>query len=681
MKWSKGARRTGMAWMCLLLSSAAVAAPMTRDAQRSAFKQAYEMARSQGGNAWRAAASGLKDYPLYPYLEAAAIRHDLRSASPARVKAYMARYPDMIPAQRLRRSYLYELARRKDWGDFRAMYRPGLGDTLACDALQAKLAAGQSLSFDRDLAQLWRKPSLPNACDPVQTWAQAHGLLTRKRLWARIEAAAEARRGGTIASLARWLPKADRASAEHLALGVRDPSRALAAAQRWPNTAHNRQAVTLAMTAMARHDSDQADAAWKKLRHRFGFSAEQRHRIEADLALFRATDFSDNALHRLEALPAAAQTDATREWRARVALSRRNWKAALAAINAMPADLRDDDEWQYFRARALAKLGRSSQATQAFDQLAEQATYYGFLAADRAGRPYAICPLSLDDRPVAQQSLLQRPGLERAFELFAVDLLPQARREWNRALDDASTDTKRLAAHLAYQRGWYDRAIFTFSSGDALHLYRYRFPLARQDGVTEQSADAGIDPAWAYAILRAESAWMPDAHSGADARGLMQLLPSTASLVARRYNIGYGGGQDLYNPRTNIALGTHYLSQMAGRYNGAPWLASAAYNAGPGRVDQWLAARGDLPPDVFVATIPFHETRDYVARVMAFSVIYDWRLHGYASALSARMPRFGQPYQPPGPNSVHKPVRCPAPDPAPQAASGPHRPAATGGAQ
>ncbi|HET7359418.1 MAG TPA: transglycosylase SLT domain-containing protein, partial [Rhodanobacteraceae bacterium] len=287
----------------------------------------------------------------------------------------------------------------------------------------------------------------------------------------------------------------------------------------------------------------------------------------------------------------------------------------------------------------------------------------GFLAADQLRQPYVICPRALPDAPRQRQALLAQPGLTRAFELFAVGMLPAARREWAHALDGADADTVRLAADLANRYGWYDRAIFAFSSGDALHLYAQRFPLARQDGVTAQSADAGIDPAWAYAIIRAESAWMPDAHSGADARGLMQLLPGTARLVSRRQGIAFDG--DLYEPRTNIALGTHYLAHMAARYGGAPWLASAAYNAGPGRVDQWLAARGELPPDLFIATIPFHETREYVARVLAFSVIYDWRLHGRAVPMTARMPRFGEPYAPPTDTTPRKPVSCPAPEQAP----------------
>ena len=649
------AARQLVLWLGLAVCLPVVAAPTSLDARRAQFRVAHAAAE-QGGEAWRALAVGLDDYALYPYLEAASLEHDLRQLDRARVEDYLKRYPDLIPAADLRRHFLRELARRKDWTGFTALYRPGLGDTLACDALQAKLARGEALDFDRDLADLWKQPSLPDTCDPVQAWARDHGLLTAPRLWARIDTAVAAGKGGTVASLARWLSGADADAAKRLAQALRDPAAAARAASGWPDTPRSREAATLALEKLARRDSDAGDAAWSRLRGHFSFDDTQRHRIQAALALFRATDFAERSLQRLAALPVAAQTDATREWRVRVALARQDWTAALAALDALSDAQKQDGEWRYFRARALAELGRTTEADAQFASLATQATYFGFLAADRDRKPYSICPAELAGDATRELALLARPGLNRAFELFAVDMLRDARREWTRALAGADADTLRLAADLANRRGWYDRAIFAFSSGDALHLYEQRFPLARQDGVAAQSVDAGIDPAWAYAIIRAESAWMPDANSGADARGLMQLLPATARQVARRQGIAFDG--NLYDPRTNIALGTHYLAHMAARYGGAPWLASAAYNAGPGRVDQWLAARGALAPDLFVATIPFKETREYVARVMAFSVIYDWRLHGSALALQTRMPRFGNAYAPPAADAPRKPVVC-----------------------
>lgn len=660
------ARRTLLAGLLVtagwLLAAAGATASEPTATQRAAFKQAYAAAQ-MGGDSWRSMASGLRDYPLYPYLQAAALEHDIQQIDRAAVESYLRQYPDWIPATDLRRDFLLELARRKDWNGFLALYQPGLGDALSCDALQAQLANGGALDFDKDLATLWTKPNLPAACDPVLNAAHDQGLLTTARLWTRIDRAADAGQAGTIASLANWLPADDSAAAQRLALALRDPASAAAAAADWPDTSRNTQAVTLALSRLARRQSASADSAWQQLQSRFNFSEPQRDQILHALALFHATDFDAGALARLIALPAAAQTDASREWRVRVALAQQEWPAVLAAIDAMPASQQQDGEWRYFRARALIALGRNNEAQPLLRALATEPTFFGFLAADRLDQPYAICPLQAADNPQREQALLDKPGLLRAFELYAVDLPRLARREWTRALQGADATTLQLAADLANRRGWYDRAVFTLNSGEALRLYDLRFPLASRDGVVAQAEQAGIDPSWAYGILRAESAWMSDARSGADARGLMQLLPTTAELVAKRNGLNWDGGDTLYDPAVNITLGTRYLAQLAERFNGAPWLASAAYNAGPNRVDQWVAVRGTLAPDLFVATIPFKETREYVARVMAFSVIYDWRMHGKAMPLSSRLTAIGQPYELPDADTMRRSIDCPPPVP------------------
>jgi len=630
------------------------------DAQRAAFKQAYAAA-SQGGDGWRSLAGNLKDYPLYPYLQAASLEHDLQQVDRPTVEAYLRQYPDLIPANDLKRDFLQELARRQDWTNFTAMYQPGLGDALSCDALQAKLASGSALDFDRDLASLWASPSLPSACDPVLQAARDQGLLTPARIWARIDAAVDAGKTGTVSGMAKWLSPEDAQAAQKLVLALNDPSAAVNAAKEWPDTSRTRQAATLALVRLARRQSATADSAWQTLQGRFQFSPEQRDRVLNALALFHATDFDDNALARLIHLPASAQTPASREWRVRVALAEKNWQGVLDAIAALSPTQRQDDEWQYFRARALSELGRSEEAQRAFASVAEQSSYFGYLAADRQGAPYALCSTQpVADAP-AQQAVLAIPGVQRAFELFAVGMPKQARREWSQALANADAQTLRQAVILANERGWYDRAVFTFNTGDALHFYTLRFPLASQDGVVPQAQQAGIDPSWAYGILRVESAWMSDAQSAADARGLMQLLPSTAADLARRNGITWNGGDSLYDPAVNIQLGTRYLAHMADRFSGSLWLASAAYNAGAARVDQWVDARSKLPPDLFVASIPFKETREYVARVMYYSVIYDWRLHGNAAPISSRMAPIGQLYSHVDPPNTRKDLACPAP--------------------
>lgn len=630
--------------------------------QRVQFAAAYVAARL-GGDGWRLLAKGLDDYPLYPYLQAASMQHDIGKVSQKTVEAYLKRYPKLVPSHDLRRDFLHQLAGRKDWANFRKLYRPGLGYALACDELQAKLAAGQKLSFDADLSSIWKKTSLPSACDPVLDWARSHGLLTKARIWQRIESASRHGATSTITSLSRWLPSGDGTVARRLVLARHDPRKALREAEKWNDSLHTRMAVQLALKRLAIADDEAAGEVWHKLHKRFAFTADQRHSIEADIALFNATDFESDSLSKLIDLPAAAQTDTTRAWRVRVALSTGDWNKVSAALDALTAEQSRDTPWRYWRARTLAKLGQPDKARTIFSSLADKANYYGFLSADWLDQPYAVCPLTLAGNAATESKLLQRPALARAFELHALDMLPMARREWNRAMRDLDGDQRRLAADLATRRHWYDRAIFSFSSGRNLHLYMQRFPLARKAKLLASAKHNGLDPAWAYAIIRAESAWVTDARSGANAYGLMQLLPSTGKHAARKLGQPWKGTASLYDADTNINLGTYYLAEMAARHQGSPWLASAAYNAGASKVDDWLDAHKNLPPDVFIDVIPYHETRAYVRRVLAFSVLYDWRLNQHVVPLAARMPRVGQSYAAPDADSPRKSVVCPSQQP------------------
>ncbi|MGH8225633.1 MAG: transglycosylase SLT domain-containing protein, partial [Gammaproteobacteria bacterium] len=413
------------------------------EVERAAFLKAY--ASAQLGSAdWRAQAATLTDYPLYPYLEATYIEHNLHTASFDEVAAYLKRYPGLIPAADLRRNYLHLLARRKDWNRFLALYRPDSNDTLACYALQARLARGRKLDFARDLAALWREPSLPDSCNAVQVWAHAHGLLTTTRLWQRIESAADARRSDTIASLARWLPHKDAIVARRLVSALRHPTSAVRAAARWPDSARDREAAMLAITQLARRSSASAVLAWPRLQQHFHFSTAMQNRILRSLALHRAYDFGDDALALLAALPDDAEDEATRAWRVRVAVARRNWRAARAGLDVLDTEQKQENSWRYMRARVLQKLGEDKKARAEFSALADSADYWGFLSADRLGAAYAICPRDPPQDAARGQALAARPGFARAFELFAVGMLHDARREWLRALRDTDPESQQL---------------------------------------------------------------------------------------------------------------------------------------------------------------------------------------------------------------------------------------------
>lgn len=651
-------------WLALALLLAAGPAMAHADArlqrQRERFAQAYAQAQA-GDPAWRSAAAELRGYPLYPYLESAWLRHDAAAADAARVRAYLARYGDLIPGRALRRAWLDRLAAHSDWRQYLEFYTPGLGSAYDCRALQAETALGRTLHFAGRFAALWRRVPLPAACTDLLDAAAGRGLLTPARVWTRIDQAVRQGAAASLAQAAAWLPAGQRPAVRRLLLALQDPAAALLRALQWPDDARARQALVLALLRRAPQDDSAAAEAWQMLRARYRLDARQRDAVAAALALYAAVDFEPSSRRGLMALPAAAQTAVTRAWQVRVALAEGDWPGVLAAIRAMPPPQRGQNEWRYFEARALAATGQDAAADARWRALARSPTYYGFLAADRVRRPYALCPRDPADSTAARAAAESDPGLQRAFEWFALGRLAHARREWDAALPKLDPAVRYAAAVLAHRRGWVDRAVFLLGHGEALRDYRLRFPLAQHTAVFADARAAGIDPVWVYATIRTESAWMSDARSDADAIGLMQLVPRTAARVARASALPWQGADSLTDAAVNIGLGVRHLKQLADRF-GPQWLASAAYNAGSQPVRRWLTARGSLPPDVFVATIPYAETRGYVESTLAFSVIYDWRLHADPVRLSARLAPAQDRYAPPGAVTPRATVACSAAD-------------------
>ena len=650
----------------LLFAAVAIAADASADstAQRQRFPLVWEAAQHGPDTAWRALAGGLESYALYPYLEFAALKQHIGEAKRENVDKFLAAWPGTLPAQLLRETFLEELARRSAWKDFLDLYNARgdveFGVELRCDALKAQLALGTPLNFDKDVQPLWlTAQSLPDACAAPVSWAKTKGKLSAALIWQRIDLAARAGHAGVIENLTPLLDGAERAAAEHTALAIRDPAAAASQAATWPDATHAREAATFAVIRLARRDCDAAITQYDALGTHFHFDAEQRGRMQRTIALARASSFAPDALERLAALPTAAADDATREWRVRTAVAKQDWSATLQALDTLAPAQAADARWKYLRARTLVKLERNDEAEKIFTEVAREANFHGFLAADWLKQPYAICPNAAAGDKESADVISRDPSLTRAFEFFAIGRLAEARREWEFALRGLDARQRRAAAAAAAQLGWYDRAVYTLNQGDDLRLYDLRFPLARREQIERDAASAGIDPAWAYAIIRAESAWTTDARSGADAWGLMQLLPGTARQLAKVEKVAFSGASALFDPDLNIRLGTRYLSNMADRYDGSPWLASAAYNAGQDPVGRWIEARDALEPDFFIETIPYKETRDYVARVLAFSVIYDWRLHGTAAPLVSRLPRIGHAYAMPG-AEARKSVMCPS---------------------
>ncbi len=572
--------------------------------------------------------SALRDYPLYPYLRFQDLSRRLGEFPAAEVRDFLQNYGDTPLAARLRSAWLRQLAEAQRWDDVLRDFGPTRDTALDCWRRQALLNSGQKDAALRDFASVWlRGSSLPNVCDPLIAAWKAQGHPSPEQLWQRFALAIGSGNTGLAKALRTDLPATDQKLADAWLAVANQPQQILDASLLAADDPRVGAILNDGLKRWGKRDALAAVAALDTLKERYPAHAPQLAESERLLALWIASDYDPSTLARLSALPPAVVDSAVREWRVRVCLRQGDWAAALHWLDQLAPDEQDSTRWRYWRGRTLEALGRSEEARQVYRSIASQRDYHGFLAADRLGVPYAIPSVPLAIPVTDLEALLTRsPGLQRAKELYVLGRETEADAEWRQATRKFDQAELKQAALLAHRWDWHSQAIATIARAEHWDDLDLRFPLAYHDGVVNNARDGALDPAWVYAVIRQESSFRPDARSPAGALGLMQLMPATGLEIARQLQDGNSDASVLLQANTNIRYGVRYLHQILDRLQDNPMLATAAYNAGPNKVMQWLPARDPVPADIWAETIPYQETRSYVQRVMEYAAIYNQRL-------------------------------------------------------
>jgi soluble lytic murein transglycosylase len=388
---------------------------------------------------------------------------------------------------------------------------------------------------------------------------------------------------------------------------------------------------------LAARDPETALALWSQLKQKHTFFGEDDNYVRRNVGILAAQEQSPLALKLLAEVSADPGDETLHLWRVRTALREGNWELARQFIAALPQAVQQEGQWAYWKARALEGVGERAAAEKLYSKLARNRGYYGFLAADRVSADYAMQHVSIDATPEEVSALLARPGIQMAQELYALEHLTEARRQWNWMTKRLTSRELAVAAVIAREWGWHDRAILTVAKSDHLDDLDVRFPVLYRELIEANASEQGLDPGWIYGVVRQESAFAVDARSPVGALGLMQLMPTTGRLTGRKNNIPVRSNQALLNIQNNLKLGASYLKEVLTRHRGNQTLATAAYNAGPNRVNSWLPAT-PLDAEIWVETIPFNETRDYVKNVLAYTAVYEHRLGQRPVRLQTRMP-------------------------------------------
>ena len=610
------------------------------DTQRRLYTEALAALRANEIGRFQSLYQKLDGYALQSYLQYEHLKDRVATTPPATLRKFLEQAGDTPLAEQLRGRWLRHLAARGEWKTFAREYVDVADDPeLTCLYLGHRLRQGQQqAAIMARIDRLWLTGKrLPSACEPVfAAWRRAGHMETNK-VWERIGLAMEARNVSLAGDLARYLPAKDQPWVQRWQAMYRDPVRGLDAINYRVETPVARMILRHGVVRLGYRDPEAAMARWQQLKSKHPFFGEDEDYVLRHLGILAAQHHLPIAPKWLAAVSAREDDHNLHVWRIKAALRAGEWETAAQFIAALPESEAQTPRWRYWRARAQERTGEPSVAAETYALLARERDYYGFLAADRIGADYAMQHQSVAATADELEALQARPGVQAARELHALGFVTEARRQWNWNLRELNNRQLQVAAVVARQWGWYDRAITTVAKSDHLHDLELRFPLLHRELIEAAANEYALDPGWIFGVVRQESGFVADARSQAGALGLMQVMPATGRWLGRKLKLPLGGSQALLNVETNVRLGASYLKEILTRNNGHQVLATAAYNAGPARIGHWLPPQ-PLEADVWVETIPYTETRGYVKNVLAYTAVYEHRLGVPPTRLSARMP-------------------------------------------
>ncbi len=595
-----------------------------RAAARSTFKQAVEYARKGQVTKSTALQRSLGDYPLAPYVEYQLLSSRLGQTSPAEIDAFRKRYPDLPATPLLYQRWLKVQGQRRQWARLHSRNYDTTNADLQCYFVRAQYGVGEKSAALDATTELWVRPkSQPKACDPIFSVWRGTERFSQDIVWHRFNGAMQAGERVLARYLQRYMTGARQIAAKAYYELARQPQRVSWRGAFRADTMENRAAINYGIRRYARRDAQKAAVAWRTFRSSHAFSAAERQLLDEHIAVELAGDGQFPETDQREILTSKFALNSM----VNAAIAHQRWDELLYWINRVSSLEAGKSRNQYWLARAQQQLGQPH----SFAELAARRDYYGFMAAAQVNADVELKaapakPLSQAD----EMRLLAIPGVGRAVELFAVGDSLNARREWYRMTEVQDASTLHQMAYLAQRMGKLFLAIQTANRANARDDLTLRFPTAYAVAYQEAALRHGVEPYLLQAVTRQESAFQVRVKSSAGALGLMQVLPATAKLAIRRGDLaavmGSGSGkaveQDLFIPERNIEIGSYHLSWLLRRYSGLRPLAIAAYNAGESRVDRWLTKARSIPMDVWIETIPFSETRNYVQNVLAFEVVY-----------------------------------------------------------
>ena len=615
-------------------------------------------AEEQFNDALRAANSGntaqLQQYriamqndALGYYPEYWSLNSNLASQPANNIVNFAQRYPQSAMAEKLAADYVEEKVKLADFSSAQPVlqYVTNPDQAEICAVAQVRAKSGDPLIY-AEFKDVWLKTdSQPESCSGLARMMMSSPLMTTTDRQQRLYAQLRAGQSGLAVATAQSIGM-------NLSLSQLNQIQANPLNYLWSAPKNTNEDFAYIVYALGRSaDTDLTSALQSVPKLAQGVPADIQKYLYRTVGYIGGTtvmknNFNKEVLNALDASYGVPFSPEEAEIYARQAVRFGSWESVIKAINSMSVNQRQEDRWQYWLARASEKRAdpQSKQtAKEIFQRLAASGDeYHNLLAKDYLGVRYNEAQDRSQPTAEETQRLNQDIHFRRAFALKNISA-PDSyiNREWNWAVRQAylKKDDGLLlaAAKRATDMGWYDRAIYAAERTTNRHNYAYRYATPHQSLVVSHSKNAGIDPSWAYGLMRQESRFVSHARSNVGAGGLMQIMPDTAKLVARKMGETYNPAA-LSNTNTNIRYGTYYLSMIQNQLSSNPVLATAGYNAGPNRARRWQPEYQSISADQYTESIPLSETRDYVKKVMTNAAHYGILLGQGPQSIESRMP-------------------------------------------
>ena len=607
-------------------------------------------------------------HPLAPWVEYWELGNRLTEAQQPELEAFYARWPGSYVEDRLRNDWLLELGRRRDWVNFRVdfpRFRMNDDRDVTCYALLTQHLDGQDVR-NAARAAWYAQKELDDACNLLARTLRDTRQLSDNDIWQAARLSVEANRPRAARAAAAMVrPGLDASVAEIFENPVRYLSRRVHA-----DSVNRMELDLLALMRLAATDPDytasQLDAKWQA-ELPASLAATAWAHVAKQAALKQSSTASDYARRAWQLWDSGHKpgiqppwSDELLAWHVRAALrspakDKQRWALAQRAVEAMSGAEQKESTWVYWKARAdaaRAPAGPEGDAVrtasrQALQSIAPQLGFYGKLALEETGGRVAMPPAPLPLSPAEREAPRNQAGFNRALQLIALGLRSEGVREWNfqlRGLDDRGL---LAAAQLACDREIWDRCINTSERTRTDVDMAQRFPTPHREMIESKARQAGLEPALVFGLIRQESRFIGDARSGVGASGLMQLMPATARWTAKQVGLPFTP-QMITDRDVNLQLGAAYLKRVLDDFDGSLAMATAAYNAGPGRPRRWREG-STMEPAAWAESIPFNETRDYVKKVLSNSVYYAAVLGQPVPTLKSRLGRPIGPRDPAAP--------------------------------